>query len=193
MFLLSISRSFVLTNHIDKTYFAEALTTKLAPKLHQPNVAVILNGYEIVFSRGFVEVLIRLNWISYGMIRITHTQEKVQVAYELSFMHMFWLSCFLSFMIIVSIIMNYFSIRMQSVTPQLIGIMLLWLVHVLIIYLTTLIFDLRIGKTINEVELSRENVSAEQLVWINNVNRCPACGYVLEEKADLCPDCGLHL
>jgi hypothetical protein len=193
MFLFAIRKSFVIENHTDKAEFAEALVNKLLPKLHHPNVAIINDGYEMVFSRGFTEMLVRFNWISDGIIRVTFTQEQVLVAYELSFRYTFWIFCFVTLFLIVSIITEYFSLRPGSIQPQLWGLGILWIFYAVVIYLTTVIFDLRMGKTINEVELSKENISAEQLNWMNKPDTCPACGYTVDSHSTVCPDCGLRL
>jgi predicted Zn-ribbon and HTH transcriptional regulator len=49
------------------------------------------------------------------------------------------------------------------------------------------------GKTINEVELSKENISDEQLNWMSQPDTCPACGYTVDIHTTICPDCGLRL
>jgi len=193
MFLFSVKKSFAITNHINKALFAEALVNKLLPKLHTPNVAITNDGYELVFSRGFTEVLIRLNWISEGVIKVAFSEEQIQVRYELNFRLMFWLCCFITIFLLVSILTEYFSLRPGSSIAQWIGIGILWSLYGGIIYFTTVIFDLRMGKTINEVELSYENISDEQLGWMNRTDVCPACGHTVESNSIVCPDCGLRL
>ncbi|MDO1445831.1 hypothetical protein Q0590_06190 [Rhodocytophaga aerolata] len=193
MFPFAVRKSFVISNHIDKVQFAESLVNKLLRKLHKPNVAIIQNGYEIVFNRGFTEVLIRLNWISGGLIRVTFSGNQLRVTYELSFVHMFWLACFLTSIILISIIADQFSLRPGSSATQLWGIGILWSLYTALVYITTVIFDLRMGKTINEVELSRENISQEQLSWMSRPDVCPACGAAIEKHMQVCPDCGLTL
>ena len=39
----------------------------------------------------------------------------------------------------------------------------------------------------------KESFSEEQKKWLNDKNRCPACGYYLSEIDLSCPECGLHL
>ncbi len=39
----------------------------------------------------------------------------------------------------------------------------------------------------------QETFSKEQEEWMNDKNRCPACGYFLSDIDLVCPDCGLHL
>jgi hypothetical protein len=193
MFLFSVKKSFVVTNHTNKAEFAEALVNKLLPKFHDPNVAIINDGYEIAFSRGFTEVLIRLNWISDGLVRVTFNGEQLRVAYELSFRLIFWFCCFITLVFLVSMLTEYFSLRPGSVVQQLWGIAILWSLYAGLVYLTTVIFDLRMGKTINEVELSKENIPAEQLSWMSRPDTCPACGFSVEANTTVCPDCGIRL
>jgi hypothetical protein len=193
MFPFAVRKSFVISNHIDKAQFAESLVNKLLCKLHKPNVAIIQDGYEVVFNRGFTEVLIRLNWISGGLIRVTFKGDQLWVTYELSFVLIFWLTCFLSFIFLISVISDQFSLRPGSSAPQLWGISILWGSYTVLVYVTTVIFDLRMGKTINEVELSSENISEEQLGWMNRPDVCPACGAKVEKDMQVCPDCGLTL
>jgi hypothetical protein len=52
MFPFSVQKSFVISNYTNKAEFAETLVNALLPKLHQPNVAIINNGYEIVLAKG---------------------------------------------------------------------------------------------------------------------------------------------
>jgi hypothetical protein len=193
MFPFAVRKSFVVVNHIDKARFAESLVNKLLAKLHKPNVAIIQDGYEVVFNRGFTEVLIRLNWISGGLIRVTFSHEQLRVSYELSFVLLFGLFCFLTFILLISMVADYFSLRPGSPAPQLWGIGIVWSLYVALVYATTVIFDLRMGKTINEVELSQENISEEQLGWMHTADVCPACGYAVEKQMNVCPDCGLTL
>lgn len=193
MFPFSVRKSFIIINHINKAQFAESLVNKLLPKLHKPNVAIINDGYELVFNRGFTEVLIRLNWLSCGLIRVTFNGDHLRVTYELSFVLLFWLFCFITFVFLIALVADYFSLRPGSPMPQILGISILWSTYVTIVYLTTVIFDLRMGKTINEVELSKENISAEQLSWMSRGDVCPACGYPVQKHMNVCPDCGLTL
>jgi hypothetical protein len=193
MFLFSLKKSFVVTNHTNKAEFAEALVNKLLPKFHNPNVAIINDGYEIAFSRGFTEVLVRLNWISDGVIRVTFSGDQLRVAYELSFRLIFWFCSFITLVFLISMLTEYFSLRPGSLMTQLWGIAVLWSLYAGIVYLTTVIFDLRMGKTINEVELSKENISAEQLSWMSRPDTCPACGFSVESNHSVCPDCGIRL
>jgi hypothetical protein len=193
MFLFSVSKSFVISNHTNKADFAETLVNKLLPKFHHPHVAIINDGYELVFSGGFTEVLMRFNWISDGLIRVTFTESQLWVEYELNFRYTFWIFCFVTLFLIISIISEYFSLRPGSIVPQLWGMGMLWGFYAAIVYLTTVIFDLRMGKTINEVELSKENISEEQLNWMSRPDTCPACGYSVQIQNTVCPDCGLRL
>jgi hypothetical protein len=193
MFLFSVKKSFVVTNHTNKAEFAEALVNKLLPKFHDPNVAIINDGYEIAFSRGFTEVLIRLNWISDGLVRVTFNGDRLRVAYELSFRLIFWFCCFITLVFLVSMLTEYFSLRPGSLVPQWWGIAILWSLYAGTVYVTTVIFDLRMGKTINEVELSKENIPAEQLNWMSRPDTCPACGFSVEGNHTVCPDCGIRL
>lgn len=39
----------------------------------------------------------------------------------------------------------------------------------------------------------KESLSDEQELWLNDKNRCPACGYFLSDIDLICPECGLHL
>ncbi len=39
----------------------------------------------------------------------------------------------------------------------------------------------------------KESFSEEQKEWMNDKNRCPACGYFLSDIDLICPECGLHL
>ncbi len=39
----------------------------------------------------------------------------------------------------------------------------------------------------------KESLSKEQETWLNDKNRCPACGTYLSEIDLTCPECGLHL
>jgi hypothetical protein len=94
---------------------------------------------------------------------------------------------------VISGITEFFSSRPGSIAPQVWSIALLWSVYSGIVYLTTVAFDLRMGKTINEVELGKENIPAEQLMWMNTPDTCPACGHAIEARSTACPDCGLRL
>ncbi len=42
---------------------------------------------------------------------------------------------------------------------------------------------------INEIE----SLSEEQKTWMNDKNRCPACGHLLSDIDLICPECGLHM
>lgn len=46
-------------------------------------------------------------------------------------------------------------------------------------------------KSLNPI--TEANLSKEQLKWMNDVNKCPACGEDLESYDQNCPDCGLKL
>ena len=39
----------------------------------------------------------------------------------------------------------------------------------------------------------KEILSEEQQIWLNDKNRCPACGFFLSDIDLICPECGLHL
>jgi len=39
----------------------------------------------------------------------------------------------------------------------------------------------------------KETLSEEQKIWLNDKNRCPACGFFLSDIDLICPECGLHL
>ncbi len=46
----------------------------------------------------------------------------------------------------------------------------------------------------NKLSVSeKESLSKEQETWLNDKNRCPACGYYLSDIDLSCPECGLHL
>lgn len=52
----------------------------------------------------------------------------------------------------------------------------------------TSFFDEVIGET-----QTPEVISEEQLIWIREKDRCPACGEKLTEYDSFCPECGLNL
>ncbi|MCD6366271.1 MAG: zinc-ribbon domain-containing protein, partial [Bacteroidales bacterium] len=44
-----------------------------------------------------------------------------------------------------------------------------------------------------EENLGAENFSGEQTDWLNDPNKCPACGATIKENDLFCPECGLKL
>ncbi len=46
----------------------------------------------------------------------------------------------------------------------------------------------------NDIKITEEeNILEEQKEWMNDPERCPACGTFLSEIDLVCPECGLHL
>jgi len=54
-------------------------------------------------------------------------------------------------------------------------------------------YILKILKKYNLISSEKEIWTKEQEQWLNDKNRCPACGQYLSDIDLICPECGLHL
>ncbi len=52
---------------------------------------------------------------------------------------------------------------------------------------------LKILKKYKLISSEKEILTTEQEQWLNDKNRCPACGKYLSDIDLICPECGLHL
>ena len=76
--------------------------------------------------------------------------------------------------------------------------LIIWSVTLILIMYVFVIIDIHnsIASLLDEILKSKnvpEKLSPEQIQWLNDADRCPACGERLSPFDSFCPECGLNL
>lgn len=128
-----------------------------------------------------------LNYFYNVEIDIEKSEKKLQINYKLNLLELIIISIFLFVFIPF---FSKFSINSFFLFAIIIVLIfyfgsLMFMIHQLRQYFRALLLK---NNIISEVE-----INIEQEMWLNNPNKCPACGFDINSNSLFCPDCGIRL
>jgi hypothetical protein len=147
-------------------------------------------GNKVFYTAGVMRLVLNANLlygISEGELRIEQRNQILIVHYVIRFYELIALSVIPAVGALVII---------DSIMGKAIGILLVLCVSYGANVLLTILRYKRFIKTTVTEWLSEKNsvpMSEEQKEWIENLNKCNACGFVISVADKECPDCGLRL
>ncbi len=141
-----------------------------------------------VFDVAFIVFRKTINQLRHGVISVVPEGEQVTLHYKVDIGRQFYL-------FIIPLVP---AVYIYADSGSLIQAMLLCTIAftaLLDLGYLIFMFDASVDSALRSTAADMEpvEISAEQKMWINDSNRCPACGYVLKEGDTKCPDCGLSL
>ncbi len=112
---------------------------------------------------------------------------------EISYsVHLDYLIKIILAVIIFSALFSYTSLSFFFWFSSLFSV-IFYILNILIINSFVSSYILKILKKYNLISSEKEILTKEQEQWLNDKNRCPACGQYLSTIDLICPECGLHL
>jgi hypothetical protein len=133
-----------------------------------------------------------MNWIDSGTIELTKFENKVRIKFSVSSL--------VKLFFIIILQASGFGYTYLSGEDSGMGMwasLFSFILYPLLFILTYIAFklvQLRISNKISLTVAARDyQFSKEQLQWVNDPNRCPACGENDVTNKAVCPDCGLSL
>ena len=128
-----------------------------------------------------------LNFFYQSEIDINTNANKIIVNYKLNLVEIIVISIFLFVFIpfFSKFSLNSFFIFSIIIILVFYTANVIFMAHQLYLFIKKLLIT---NKIVEEI-----NLSGEQQDWINNPNKCPACGCDINENTIFCPDCGLKI
>jgi hypothetical protein len=144
----------------------------------------------IFYTSGVMRLVSNMNLlygISEGEIKIEKKDQTLMVQYVIRFYELIALSVIPAVGVLVIL---------DSVKEKIIGLLIVFFFcYGAYALITILRYDAFIKKTMKDWLSDRDTVAIdeEQKEWINNINKCDACGHLISSTDTQCPDCGLRL
>ena len=128
-----------------------------------------------------------LNFKYSAKFKIIEDKHQLKIEYEFSLIQVFEISLFV--IIFAAFASNYsvYSLLTFSI------IFLLIFYPVNIFFISNALRKLIKSSYLSLFPKNKGDYSSEQQEWINNPNKCPACGAYMNEYTSKCPNCGLTL
>lgn len=148
------------------------------------------NATEITIKNNTIDFKLKKSIFNFqypASFKITEDKNRIKITYEFSLVQVFEISLIVIFFAALASKFSVYSLLKFSI------------IFLLIFYPVNIFF---IGNALKKIAKSsyqsllpenKSDYSQEQQNWINDPNRCPACGAYINEYTSKCPNCGLTL
>ncbi|MBX9851186.1 MAG: hypothetical protein K2X86_05440 [Cytophagaceae bacterium] len=129
----------------------------------------------------------KMRWVDGGSLTLKILNDCLSIQYSIKTDR-----TLIIFILIIIVSFCYHLFTQGQVAIGLIPLVLIpiWLILSVVAHR---VFKIRIDKSINQILSERVVISDQQKEWIDNPDKCPACGFENVLNKNTCPECGLTL
>ncbi len=148
------------------------------------------NATDITFKENTIHFNLKksiLNFKYSASFKIAEYKNRIKIVYEFSLIQVFEISLFVIIFAAFASKFSVYSLLIFSI------IFLLIFYSVNIFFINNVLRKLIKSSYLSLFPENKSDYSREQQEWINNPNKCPACGAYINDYTSKCPNCGLTL